>query len=147
MEKWYKTDRAKLFFIWFGGFIISFIQLLVFAACGYTVMEALYNNIVKIFGIFGPYLTPIISFWFVSRKDKGSNKHSKMAYIVASLCSLFFVVVVNVFIASIWFREGGELIERTLEFTFKTAALFTIFVGPAIGFFFGEIKKVDEAVT
>jgi hypothetical protein len=77
------TSRLLLFVVWFCGYGVSFLLLLGFAVNGYTVSEALFENLTRITGVFAPYIGPIVCYWFAEDIVGEKRPHDRLTFIVA----------------------------------------------------------------
>ena len=132
------TTRLRLFLVWFGGYGICFVMVLVFYMLGYTVLDRIPDNLGSLTGIFAPYLTPIIAFWYTKDHVDQARESSAGGFRVAFASSIFFNLIMIFLLSSVFFRDGEGLIERTLETSQGAGTLLAFLVGPAIGYFFGK---------
>lgn len=131
--------RFQLFLIWFCGYAVCVCMLLIFAALGYTVADALLGNFTQLTAAFAPYVAPTVTFWFTEGKKQPESLHqNRKGFFVAAICSVFYILVLVSILSSVFFREGEGIIESTLDLIIKVGALLAFLVGPAIGFFFSK---------
>lgn len=152
--------RVTLFWIWIGAFVINAAICLAFLFQGRIVLENLATVFASTSGIFAPYLTTILVFWFSSaqtekrlprnvaksavpppQSDDGAEKDLRTSALVAITCSVIFNTMVLVVLASVFTKREPEteLVERTIETAGNIAKGMAFLVGPAIGFFFGKV--------
>lgn len=133
--------RLKLFLLWFSGYAVCFSLVVTFFLMGYSVFERFGSNLTTLTGVYAPYLTAIIGFWYAMRSDGKRVAGSKQAYQIAVAVSIFFNVVMVGLLCSVFFREGAGVIEATLQTMVEIGTLLAFLVGPMIGFFFGKSSK------
>jgi hypothetical protein len=136
------NNRFKLFLIWFLGFAICFLELLLLLRTRQISSEDLISDSGTLIGIFAPYLTTIVAFWFAHTATSDDDPTEKWAFRVACVCSVFYMLVIVILITSIFFTNPEEnQVADTLKISAKISTYLTFLVGPAIGFFFGKVKK------
>jgi hypothetical protein len=135
------TRQGWLLWIWLCGFLACFIAILALGPLGDERLSNLPTDAQAIGTVYSPYLLPIISFWFAKHsKDKSEpSSTSSVTFWVAAVFSTVFNLVILGFVVSIHFQSAGiDVAQNTLTLIPKIAAVLSVFVGPAIGFFFGK---------
>lgn len=132
------TQQAWLFALWFGGFVVGLALVFAYWSAGFILEEQVNGTLLKVIGIYAPYLTPILAFWYA--KPPGKDKPAP-SFLVAVACSLLFLLVITGILGSVFFRPAGEgVVESALELAAGAAMGMAFLVGPAIGFFFGKAR-------
>lgn len=150
------NERMCLFWIWFAGFTLCILQVVVLYFKGALGLDDLEPVITPLTGIFAPYLTAILAFWFTApgggTPRRGAAAESgagagaappaegRNAFRVAAWCSLFYNAILVLLFSSVFFRDGEDLVKDTVTLMVKLATLFTFLVGPIMGYFFGRAK-------
>ncbi len=139
------TMRLKLFFLWFGGYSICVVLLFLFVIMGDALIDQVTDYLTQITGIFAPYLTPIIAFWFSEDIIGNKRAQTQQSTIVAFTTSGFFNLVMLIILFSVFFQDSGEgVIENTISVMAGVSTLLAFIAGPDIGYFFSQTK--DKAV-
>ena len=135
------TARFRLFLIWFGGFLACLVLLFYFLLSGDMLIENLVPDLSVLVGVFAPYLTTILGFWFARRAViDGQHAYSPDSFRIAAVCSLLFQMAILALLFSAIFRKGEGVIESAIGQAASVSSLLAFLVGPAIGFFFGKPK-------
>jgi hypothetical protein len=127
-----------------GGYVISFGLLLILFFRDEISLDDLGANVIRLTGIFAPYLTSIVAFWFACGSTTNDTKVENRPFQVAMICSAFFNFVMIIILSSILFREGEALVKNTLSTLADIATIMSFLVGPAIGFYFGKSAKAKS---
>lgn len=143
------TGRFRLFLVWFIGYAGSIIilSLYVFTSAQLEVInDILGQGFITLTGVFAPYLTPIVAFWFAKEVIQKETPLAKGPYMVAFICSLFYNVIFILLMCSLFYlsRDPIFAVEQILELAGKMASGFAFLVGPAIGFYFGKGEVPPE---
>jgi hypothetical protein len=136
------NTRLKLFLVWISGYAISFGMLLVLFFRDDISLEDLRADATRLTGIFAPYLTSIIAFWFAKGAASDDLEAERRPFQIAVICSAFYNFVMIIVLSSVLFRKGEDLVKNTLTAQADLATILSFLVGPAIGFFFGKSIKV-----
>jgi hypothetical protein len=135
--------RFALFLVWMAGYVICVGMLFIFAAIGYTQVEALKNNLADLSAVFVPYLGTVVAYWFASGAASQPKSYNVTTFWVALICSVLYNVGLALILASVFFREDGEgVIEQTLSLQKYFASITSFIVAPAVGFFFGKSSQL-----
>lgn len=132
------TERFRLFLVWFISFAVAILTIIGLWLSDRILEENLQSSIGAIVGIYVPYLTPVVTFWFAKDVLSGERGTNRPAYIVAMLCSILFNAVEEVILLSLFFREGEGLLDTTLKNAAGIGTLLAFLVGPAIGYYFAN---------
>jgi uncharacterized membrane protein len=133
--------RFNLFLLWFVCYCICFAFVMIFWLLNFALLSQIQQYLTQVTGIYAPYLTPIIAFWFAEDIIGKQRPQEPLASTVAFVTSVFFNLTMIVILASIFFAKDREgLIEDTLKLMANTATLLAFVAGPAIGYFFSQVE-------
>jgi len=138
------TERLRLFLVWFVFFAVAMLTVIALWLTDRILVEHVQSSVGAVVGIYVPYLTPVVTFWFakdVLAKQRGTN-HS--AFLVALLCSVLFNVVQEIMLLSLFFRSGEGVLEATLKTATGISTLLAFLVGPAIGYYFANSETTSQ---
>ena len=138
------NHRLKLFAVWFFGYVICVCIVL---ACFYTkslILDDLVPDLSSLTGIFAPYLTALVAFWFANSRGGADETNERLPYLVAMACSVFYNMLLILILTSVFFRTGEGLVDKTLKTMSGISTLMAFLVGPAIGYFFGKAKSHEN---
>ena len=131
--------RFKLFLLWFLSYALCVLTVFIFVLLGYAFITQTTEYLTQITGLFAPYLTPIIAFWFSEDVLGTKREHTRQSAIVAFSTSGFFNVIVILVLWSVFIQENGEnVIEDTISAMTNISTLLAFIAGPAIGYFFSQ---------
>jgi hypothetical protein len=108
--------------------------------------DVLGGGIVGLTGVFAPYLTPIVAFWFAKEVIQRAEPSAPGPYRVALICSLFFNIVFVLLVGSLFVLEIADpisAVDEVLKLATQLASGLAFLVGPAIGFYFGKTEPVN----
>jgi hypothetical protein len=140
------SGRFRLFVVWFAGYAASFVLLSVYAFYAVPLEDigaVLGEGVISLTGVFAPYLTPIVAFWFAKEVMQRSQPLAEGPYKVALICSAFFNAIIVLLVASLLFISTPDPIYAAgviLQLATKVASGLAFLVGPAIGFYFGKAE-------
>ena len=134
------TARLQLFLLWFLSYAVCFVSILIFVPLDFAFVDQIPMYLIQVTGIYVPYLTPILAFWFVEDTRK-KRQHSRQSVIVAFSTSAFYNLVMIIIVWSVFFQaRGADVIEDTIRLMLFVGTLLAFLVGPAIGYFFGKVE-------
>ncbi len=129
--------RLSLLLIWLSGYLICLTFLFVFLAKGWMLTDNFKKDFTTATGIFAPYLTPIVAFWFARRRKSVATADVSAFYVAVALSLVFNLLVLTV--VGYTFVETGEgVIENNLELATTIGTGITFLTGPAVGYYFGK---------
>nr|WP_305908814.1 hypothetical protein [Methylomarinum sp. Ch1-1]MDP4521671.1 hypothetical protein [Methylomarinum sp. Ch1-1] len=99
------TGRFRLFLVWFAGYTLSFLILSFYCFTGLAVedlSEVLGSALVDMTGVFAPYLTPIVAFWFAKEVVQKAAPLPQGPYKVALICSLFYNITIVLLMSALF---------------------------------------------
>ena len=99
------------------------------------------GGIFSLTGVFAPYLTPIVAFWFAKEVLQRATSLAEGPYKVALICSLFFNAIFVLLVGSLFALEIADplyAVDQILQLATRLSAGLAFLVGPAIGFYFGK---------
>ncbi|WP_349432643.1 hypothetical protein Q9L42_008795 [Methylomarinum sp. Ch1-1] len=140
------TGRFRLFLVWFAGYTLSFLILSFYCFTGLAVedlSEVLGSALVDMTGVFAPYLTPIVAFWFAKEVVQKAAPLPQGPYKVALICSLFYNITIVLLMSALFFLQAsspGYAVNQMLELAGTISSGLAFLVGPAIGFYFGKTE-------
>jgi uncharacterized membrane protein len=139
------TVRFRLFLLWFVCYCICFICIISFSLFGFALLSQTQQYLTQVTGIYAPYLTPIITFWFAEDILGKGRAQEPRASAVAFATSGFFNLIMILILASIFFAKPREgLIEETIGLMDNTSTLLAFIAGPAIGYFFSKVEDKKQ---
>ena len=130
------SQRFKLFFIWFGFFLINVIVVL--ALCiNKGDDESIRSSLLALAGIYAPYLTPIIAFWFIKDMQQHASDGSVKSYWVAIFTSILFNVIITIIVISGALKpDEASAIKNSLILASEASVILSFVVGPSIVYYF-----------
>lgn len=138
--------RLKLFGIWFIGFTVCFTCTLVFAPVGYVLPAEVPQHLTKIAGIYVPYLTPIIAFWYAEDVVGNKRQHTNQAVVVAFATSGFYnFVLILILLSTFLGSDGTAVVDSNIELMGNVGTLLAFIAGPAIGYFFSAVQSTSTS--
>ena len=138
------TSRFYLFLVWLIGFAVCISLIFGYYFNGDMLLENLGPNCFSVIGIFSPYLTSIVAFWFVKDVVGHSKDATKQHFIIAILTSTMYILINIIIIGSAFFlSEQMGLIEKTLDTGKEISVYLSFLVGPIIGFYFGKVAPAE----
>lgn len=138
------SGRFRLFLVWFLGYVVSFLLLAVYCFIRLPVDDinaVLGSAVIDLTGVFAPYLTPIVAFWFAKEVVQQAPPLPRMPYRVALICSLFYNFTIISLIIALYVLDPSSTdyaVSQILELAGTISAGLAFLVGPAIGFYFGK---------
>ncbi len=138
------TGRFRLFLVWFVGYAGSFVILSIYCFMKLTVDDinhVLGSALVDLTGVFAPYLTPIVAFWFAKEVVQKATPLPPGPYRVAFICSLFYNVIILLLMGGLFVLSSPApdySVNQILELASTISSGMAFLVGPAIGFYFGK---------
>jgi hypothetical protein len=145
------TSRFRLFVVWFAGYAACFLLLSIYAFYAIPledINDVLGGGIVSLTGVFAPYLTPIVAFWFAKEVIQRAKPSARGPYQVALICSLFFNAVFVLLVGSLFVLQIPDpiyAVDQILKLATQIASGLAFLVGPAIGFYFGKAEPVNAS--
>lgn len=140
------TGRFRLFLVWFSGYAVSFLVLSAYCFARLNaddINTVLGSALVDLTGVFAPYLTPIVAFWFAKEVVQKAAPLPQGPYQVALFCSLFYNAVIVLLMAAPFLLSGTPAdyaVGQMLELAGTVSSGLAFLVGPAIGFYFGKTE-------
>ncbi|WP_031432485.1 hypothetical protein [Methylomarinum vadi] len=138
------TGRFKLFLVWFFGYAGSLLILSLYCFTRLTVDDinaVLGSALVDLTGVFAPYLTPIVAFWFAKEVIQKAAPLPQGPYQVAFICSLFYNATIILLMCALFILNASSpdyAVNQILELASTLSSGLAFLVGPAIGFYFGK---------
>jgi len=147
------TDRFRLFLVWFVGFAGSLLTISIYSFVAISIddiSEVLGSATISLAGIFAPYLTPIVAFWFAQEVIQKVTPIAEGPYRVAFICSIFYNALFLLMVCSLFFFDASDpqfAVEQILTLASQISTGLAFLVGPAIGFYFGKTGQSHIAVS
>ncbi len=138
------TGRFRLFLVWFSGYAGSLLVLSAFCFTNLPVEDmnaVLGSALIDLTGVFAPYLTPIVAFWFAKEVIQKAGPLPPGPYLVALICSLFYNAVIVLLMGTLFVFKSASAdyaVNQILELAGTISSGLAFLVGPAIGFYFGK---------
>ncbi len=138
------TGRFRLFLVWFSGYSGSLMVLSAFCFMNLPVEDmnaVLGSALIDLTGVFAPYLTPIVAFWFAKEVIQKAGPLPPGPYLVALICSLFYNAVIVLLMGTLFVFNSASAdyaVNQILELAGTISSGLAFLVGPAIGFYFGK---------
>lgn len=138
------TPRLWLLLLWLISYMTSVLIILLFLAVGESERGNTFSYLSDVTGLYVPYLSPIVAFWFSEDVIGAKPAQEKASFFAALVISAFFNLVMIGLLLSVFVAGGDNVIEETIKLMTSTGTLFAFLVGPAIGFFFSRTSKSGE---
>jgi hypothetical protein len=136
------TPRLSLLIVWLISYIVCVSQIFIFLLLDYSQRADTSQYLLDVTGLYAPYLTPIVAFWFSEDVVGPKRTQHTVSAFAALAISVFFNLVMICLLLSVFFAANGEnVIEDTIKLMAWTGTLLAFLVGPAIGFFFSQTTR------
>jgi hypothetical protein len=133
------STRLLLFLLWLAPYFILVVGVFSFVPLHYAFLRNIDAYLRDITGIYAPYLTPIVAFWF--SKDiisKNFDQDRTSAAIVLFISGAFNLIIILIFGSIFFSPPGKDVIEVAIKTMGTTATVLAFITGPAIGYFFSK---------